>query len=75
MIFKKRRENEAKLGLFSSRGVFLALRVFLAAIRLTIDRQCEVGGWVIGAPLGSKLIYYLDIGFSVITFSPVVQFK
>ena len=34
--------NSGRRGAFRSRVFVLALRVFLAVIRLTIDRQCEV---------------------------------
>ena len=35
--------NSGRRGVFSSQVFILALRVFLAVIRLTINRQCEVG--------------------------------
>ncbi len=53
----------------------LALRVFLAVIRLTINRQCEVGGGVIGPAGGSQDFCDLGVSFLVITFFPDYRFQ
>ncbi len=57
------------------KDVEAALRAIPAVTRLTVYRGLQVGGSVIGGPLGIKTFYWFDAGFSGITFFPTVVFN
>ena len=60
---------------FQINEVCRALRVFLAVTRLTVLRQCEVAGSVIGPPIWYQHFYVTTTGFSGITFFLLSDFN